>query len=154
MRKLYSSAFLLFAFVFAGCNPPGPASGDFNLPEGDAEKGRQHFVNLGCISCHVVRNVDLPEPDMEGPVNVVLGTQTRITSYGDLVTSIVNPSHRLSPRYPRDQVSNDGESLMVSNNDVMTVTQLTDLIAFLQPHYQKISRPGYTYPTYNYGEDR
>ena len=151
MRKL-SSLILVssFALLAAGCNQPGSSTTDFNLPEGDAEKGRQHFVALGCISCHTVRDIDLPDPEMEGPVSVMLGTRTRITSYGELVTSIVNPSHRLSPRYRKDEVSSDGESLMISNNDVMTVTQLTDLIAFLEPQYQKVSRPGYTYRTYDY----
>ena len=151
MRKL-SSLILMSSFVFlaAGCNQPGSSTTEFNLPEGNAEKGQEHFVTLGCNSCHSVRDVDLPEPEMEGPVSVMLGTRTRITSYGELVTSIVNPSHRLSPRYRRDQVSVEGESLMTINNDVMTVTQLTDLIAFLEPHYQKVSRPGYTYRTYDY----
>ena len=140
-------------FAIAACEPQGAASGDFNLPEGDAAKGQQHFVTLGCVSCHRIRDVDLPEPEERGPVRVLLGSTTRITSYGDLATSIVNPSHRLSPRYRKDEISKEGESLMTSNNDVMTVTQLTDLIAFLQPHYQKVSRPRYTYRTYRYSAD-
>jgi hypothetical protein len=37
---------------------------------------------------------------------------------------------------------------MTSYNDVLTVTQLTDLVAFLQAHYEKAERPGYKYPVY------
>jgi len=74
-------------------------------------------------------------------------------SYGQLATSIVNPSHRLSRRYRTDEVSQEGESLMTSYNDVLTVTQLTDLIAFLQAHYREAERPGYKYPVYTYQSD-
>lgn len=155
MRSCISGALLLvFMFLMSACGQQRSESREFILPEGSAERGEAHFVSLGCVSCHSILNYELPEAGADGPVNVMLGSSTRITTYGDLVTSIVNPSHRLSPRYPRDDISSDGESLMVSNNDVMTVTQLTDLIAFLQLHYQKVSRPGYSYPTYDYSGSR
>ena len=89
---------------------------------------------------------ELPDPAEAGPVRVLLGSRTgRSMSYGRLVTSIVNPSHRLSGRYRKNEISQQGESLMTSYNDVLTVTQLTDLIAFLQKHYVKAERPSYTY---------
>ncbi len=123
--------------------------GDIYLPEGDAAKGKMHFVSLGCIGCHSVVDADLPEPAQPGAVRVLLGSRTSANiSYGQLVTAIVNPSHRLSPRYRKDEVSQDGESLMISYNDVLTVTQLTDLVAFLQSSY-KAERVGYKYPVYS-----
>jgi len=126
--------------------------GGIHLPEGDASAGEMHFVSLGCVGCHSVIGAELPEP--VGPVRVLLGSRTgRRMSYGELVTSIVNPSHRLSGRYSRDEVSREGESLMTSYNDVLTVTQLTDLVAFLQAHYEKADRPGYKYPVYTYQSD-
>ena len=148
--KLSAACLLLSALLFSACQQQRAEHRQFVLPEGDAALGQQHFVELGCVSCHRVRNLDLPGAGEGGPVNVMIGSQTRITTYGDLVTSIVNPSHRLSPRYPRDQISEDGQSLMISNNDVMTVTQLTDLVAFLLPQYERVSRPGYKYRTYDY----
>jgi len=107
------------------------------------------------VSCHSVIGAELPEPAEEGPVRVLLGSHTGLRmSYGQLVTSIVNPSHRLSGRYHRDdEVSQEGKSLMTDYNDVLTVTQLTDLVAFLQAHYTKAERPGYKYPVYTYQSD-
>ena len=121
------------------------------LPEGDPAQGKTEFVMLGCAGCHSVVGADLPEAAEAGPVRVLLGSQTRRNmSYGQLVTSIVNPSHRLSPRYRKDAVSEEGQSLMVSYNDVMTITQLSDLVAFLQEHYVDSERQGYKYPVYDY----
>ena len=112
------------------------------------------LVSLGCVSCHSVIGAEPPDPAEAGPVRVVLGSRSgRRMSYGQLVTSIVNPSHRLSARYHKDEVSQQGESLMTSYNDVLTVTQLTDLIAFLQKHYVKAERPGYKYHVYSYQSD-
>ena len=134
----------------SACERDERKQGDIYLPEGDAAKGEMHFVALGCTGCHSVVDAKLPEPAMAGPVNVVLGSRTSGgVSYGQLVTAIVNPSHRLSPRYRKDEVSRDGESLMISYNDVLTVTQLTDLVAFLQSRY-KAERAGYKYPVYSY----
>jgi len=124
---------------------------DLHLPKGDAARGETTFVSLGCVSCHSGTGAELPEPDEAGPIRVALGSRTgRRMSYGRLVTSIVNPSHRLASRYRKDEVSEDGESLMSTYNDVMTVTQLTDLVAFLQAHYTDTERPGYKYPVYDY----
>ncbi len=148
MRKRHSLAAYFFALLaLGGCDPGDRAQGRIHLPEGDPERGKAHFVALGCVNCHVVVGAELPEP--EGPLRVILGSTGRIASYGDLVTSIVNPSHKLSPRYREDEVSEDGESLMAVYNDVMTVSQLTDLVAFLQQHYQRISRPRYQYRRYD-----
>jgi hypothetical protein len=80
-----------------------------------------------------------------GAVDVELGgTVTRVKTYGELVTSIINPSHKLAPGYPLDEISTDGESLMTLAhlNDVMTVQQLIDLVAFLQARYQ-VAPPQY-----------
>ena len=71
-------------------------------------------------------------------------------SYGQLVTSIVNPSHRLAPKYFSENIAKDGESLMTNYNDMLTVTQLTDLVAYLQLHYEDVLRPGFQYPSYKY----
>jgi hypothetical protein len=66
-----------------------------------------------------------------------------VKTYGDLVTSIVNPSHRLARGYPREEVSTDGVSLMswVFLNEVITVQQLIDIVAFLQDEYEFVPPP-------------
>lgn len=140
--------------LVSACDLSDRSQGDIHLPEGDAARGEVQFVSFGCDSCHTVIGADLPDPVEQGPVRVLLGSQTgRQVSYGQLVTSIVNPSHRLSARYRREEISQEGESLMNSYNDVLTVTQLTDIVAFLQAHYVEAERPGYMYPVYSYQSD-
>ena len=155
MRSLLISLVSIFLLLCASaCEQVGQGKGAIHLPEGDPSKGARHFVSLGCVGCHQVVGADLPEPVAAGPVRVLLGSKTGQTmSYNQLVTSIVNPSHRLSSRYRKDEVSQDGQSLMTSYNDVLTVTQLTDLVAFLQAHYTEADRPGYKYPVYTYQSD-
>ena len=155
MRSLFNSLVALSALIcLSACDRVDRKQGDFYLPEGDAAKGEMYFASLGCTSCHSVIGAEVLEPAEPGAVRVLLGSRTgRRMSYGQLVTSIVNPSHRLSARYRKDEVSQEGKSLMTSYNDVLTVTQLTDLVAFLQAHYETPDRPGYMYPVYTYQSD-
>jgi hypothetical protein len=128
-----------------------PSSEDvFSLPDGDAERGMQLFVDLGCNGCHVISGVDLPEPAGPRQLEIVLGGKTtRARSEAYLVTSIINPSHRLPTNYPLAQVSKGGESRMPVYNDVITVTDLVDLVTFLHPTFQVV-RPRVHYEPYDY----
>ena len=72
------------------------------------------------------------------PQLCVFSRQTsRVRTYGELVTSIINPSHRLAPGYDPAYVTTGGESIMTlaNINAVMTVQQLIDVVAFLQSRY-------------------
>ena len=64
------------------------------------------------------------------------------------MTSIINPSHRLAKGYPVYAVSVDGKSKMKNYNDAMTVTQLTDLVAFVQSKYKLLEYELTDYPIY------
>ncbi|MGI9200793.1 MAG: c-type cytochrome [Woeseiaceae bacterium] len=145
----------LFAVLcLSACDQVGQSENTIYLPEGDADSGKETFVALGCVSCHSVVGAELPDTAEAGSIRVLLGSQTsRRMTYGELVTAIVNPSHRLSTRYRKDEISQNGESLMTSYVDVMTVAQLTDLAAFLQQHYVKAERAGYKYPVYDYSAE-
>ena len=135
----------------ASCDLIGQSTQGFVLPEGNDENGRDAFVSLGCTACHTVRDLDLPMPAAKGPVTVVLGGRVaRVKTYDQLLSSIVNPSHRLARGFPKDAVSRGDQSLMTVYNDVMTVTQLIDIVAFLQSEYELIPRPGYRYRVYSY----
>lgn len=117
--------------------------GRVHLPQGDADKGREAFVYLRCHACHEIAGFD-PPATIVAETRVRLGGQTtRVKSYGDLVTSIANPSHRLTEGYPADAVTVDGVPLMtlIRLNEVMTVQQLIDLVAFLQTEYEVASPP-------------
>lgn len=132
-----------------GCTP-GPTSGKgFTLPDGDATQGKVAFVELNCHRCHTVSGVgDLPQVE-EREINVRLGGEVaRIGTYGELVTAVINPSHRLAKGHVHKDVSEDGQSLMKNYNDVLTVTQLIDLVAFLQSHYSLRAYEPTHYPMY------
>ncbi len=83
---------------------------------------------------------------------VVLGGKViRVKTYGELVTSIINPSHRISPQFAaRSDPSLGEESPMPAAklNQVMTVQQLVDLVAYLQPAYEVLPPPTSPYPNY------
>lgn len=130
---------------------PAPTSGKgFTLPEGNVEAGQTVFVDLKCHACHTVKDLELPEIDSEFNPKVDLGGKVvRISTYGELVTSIINPSHKLSRRYSEEAVAENGESKMKNYNDAMTVKQLTDLVAFLQSRYELAPvEPTYYPPLY------
>lgn len=138
-RKLAPMLIAMTAMVLlaAGCEG-GPKSGrGFRLPEGNAEKGKTAFVNLHCNACHTVQGVELPPPSSKSPITVVLGGEVmRVRTYGELVTSIINSSHIISEKYKQPL---EGKlSPMPEFNESMTVAQLIDLVAFLQPHYKQI----------------
>lgn len=123
------------ALLLTACQPS--EGGAYTFPEGDLGKGRQTFIDLGCISCHTVDGARALRDGMdEAERTIVLGGEkTRVYSYGELVTSIVNPTHKVSQTRLGTMVQNDGDSLMRDYNDIMTVTELMDLVTFLEAHY-------------------
>jgi L-cysteine S-thiosulfotransferase len=128
------------AFLSSCANPHSPAG--FRLPEGDAARGQQAFLDLECNACHRVSGLDLPAPTVEPPVPVVLGGEIpHVRTDGDLVTSIINPSHAIVPGFRESGLERNGQSRMLDYRDRMTVGQLVDLVAFLQSRYRVI-RPG------------
>lgn len=131
---------LITAFLVAatfGCDTGPKSSRGFRLPDGDIEKGKIAFVELECNSCHTMEGVELPTPEEAAPRLVDLGGEvSRLQTYGELVTSIINPSHDIASSYPKTLISITGESPMTNFNEVMTVQQMIDLVAFLQSGYQ------------------
>jgi L-cysteine S-thiosulfotransferase len=145
----------LLLMACAGLLPaclPGPESAmGFRLPEGDADRGLQAFHDLDCHRCHLVRGMDMPAADSDLEP-VVLGRDVgRVQTYGELVTSLINPTHKLAPGYDKADVTVGGESRMALAylNEVMTVQQLIDLVAFLQPRYE-VRPPQYDPYMYSY----
>ena len=140
-RVLCVSAIVVSAAVLQACATEWGRA--IHLPQGDANRGREAFVDLRCHVCHEVDGFDPPTP-IVAETRVRLGGQSlRVRTYNDLVTSIANPSHRLARGYPPETVAVEGVSLMslIYLNDVMTVQQLVDLVAFLQPRYEVVAPP-------------
>jgi hypothetical protein len=141
----------ILAMLYAIASVAGCAVEDkgFSLPPGDAERGRAAFISFRCFDCHEVHQVDLPKSDKSDQVLVKLGGEvTREKSYVDLVTGVINPSHRLAAGYVASEISDDGKSRMTVYNDVMTVAQLIDIVTFLQEHYELRPYEPTSYPDY------
>jgi len=129
LRALACGACLLAA---AACE-----NREFVLPKGDADAGKAAFASLGCNNCHSVEGHVEHAPLEDGAIHVELGgTVSRVKTYADLVTSIINPSHKLSRGLNTMTTTAEGESRMPIYNHVMTVQQLVDLTAFLETTYE------------------
>lgn len=142
--------FLLFALFVAigGCNQNPKSGAGFRLPDGDANQGREVFLYMQCNQCHTIAGTELPAIPFADPAYVELGGKVAtVKTYGDLVTSIINPSHKLASGYAKEKVSENGKSNMYTYNRHMTVQELIDLVAFLQSHYDVIP-PQFDYRIY------
>jgi L-cysteine S-thiosulfotransferase len=128
-----------------GCAGDAPSGRGFRLPDGDPEAGRRAFVELRCHVCHTVPSVDAKFEGTPAASVPLGGPVTRVQSYGELVTAIINPSHRIVLRVPQAPARPGEPSAMelARLNDHVTVQQLVDLVAFLQSTYQVVA------PTYN-----
>ena len=128
---------MLYGLIACDSGPRSPVG--FLLPDGEVELGKAAFVELECNSCHSVDGVDLPPPTLIPlpSASVVLGGQVfEIRTDGYLVTSIINPSHKLASGLDKEEITTStGESRMPDYSDIMTVRQLIDLVAFLQSRY-------------------
>jgi len=141
------TAALLLVFL-SGCRTYPDEIGSFRFPilDGDIQEGQDAFVRLECNQCHVVDGVQLPAFSGPRPVTVELGGEMYFAkTYGDLVTSIINPDHVLSDEYldqlPSEVRRRTNSSPMYMKED-MLVTELIDIVAFLSSRYRLL--PGYT----------
>lgn len=112
----------------SGGVPPG---WKFVLPQGDAAKGREAFVQLECYKCHAVKGERFPpsggDAQSVGP---------ELTGMGDrhpaeyLAESILAPNAVIiaGPGF----TGADGRSIMPSYADALSVAQLVDLVAYLK----------------------
>jgi sulfur-oxidizing protein SoxX len=122
-----------------GCVVGEKSAHGFRLPDGDVEQGRQVFVDLKCNNCHAVAGEDLPGPVAEPPLGFELGgVVTSVRTDGELVTAIVNPSHRLVAASPPERVASGGLSRMGDFSEAMTVRDLIDLVAYLHTRYEVV----------------
>ncbi len=122
----------------------------FVLPAGDVAIGKATFSTLYCTDCHHLGDMAWTGATYGDYPNIQLGGDvTKLKTYGELVTSVINPSHKISQRNMASDttMTPGGASKMETRcyNDVMTVQQLVDIVAFLQSEY-KLVVPTNTYP--------
>ena len=143
----YLMVFVLLCgtLLISSCNKQARG---FALPEGDIEKGKVTYKRLACNECHSVQNIEWKggKDNLKIPLG---GEVTSLKSYGSLVTSVINPSHKV-PWFYDQETSTEGDlSKMMNYNEVMTVQELIDIVTFLQSEYDVIAPPR-KYSPYHY----
>jgi sulfur-oxidizing protein SoxX len=139
MKTLICLTSIILLAVMAACSYGPDSPKGFSLPEGDVSKGEKVFTQFQCQACHTLKGYkdDSLIKEFDTPIPLG-GSSSLVITYAQLVTSVINPSHKLAPRSQaiQEKITNDdGSSKMRVFNDVMTVQQLIDLVAFLQPKY-------------------
>ena len=123
-----------------GCAPNPKSGRGFQLPPGNAEKGKAAFIQLKCTECHRVDGVDLPAPTAKPEIVVTLGGEvSHLRTYGQLVTAIIHPRLEISNQLHASAPMTG--SPMKDFNREMTVAQLVDIVTFLQPTYRELVPP-------------
>jgi sulfur-oxidizing protein SoxX len=137
MKEVIVCICLVCVVSLVACVKAIDSSEGFSLPQGDPENGKLVFLNNNCLSCHSIDGVSDVAITREREPAIVLGTSSAVvTTYAQLVTSIINPSHRISRASDWQTSDPMGHSLMRNYNDILTVSELIDLVAYLQPHYK------------------
>jgi hypothetical protein len=128
----------------------------FPVEQGDIAAGRQTFIEYRCHRCHTVAGVALPEIAGAASPRFELGGETsQVKAYSELVTSIINPNHRISDQY-REQLSQPARRALTTpmpmdHIETMTVREVIDLVAFLDSRYILID--DYRYDFFEDDED-
>ena len=148
MKFLLVTMISVFLTFLTACDPSAQG---FSLPAGDPEAGKIVYTTMQCNSCHKLPGIDqLPATD-ESTISVNLGGKVSKTkTYGELITSVINPSHRIARRWELQNTDDAGKSSMRNYNEVMTVSELVDLVTFLKSKYELKSYPQTVYPYYVY----
>ena len=158
-QKVFSIVCVLFGLVVVfllgyNINSEKSEGYGFSLPPGNAEAGKQTFVDLKCSHCHTVYgDADFSRPDSYKDLVVPLGGEVRVVkSYGELVTAIIHPSQSIRPDVNKQYVDAEGKSIMPDFSNVMTTRQMIDLVTYLEQHYEVVipQQPSNYYP---YGVD-
>jgi mono/diheme cytochrome c family protein len=154
LGRIAMKKFMILALLVActaggsGCDRDPMSEVGFRLPDGDPVAGREAFLYMQCNQCHTIAGEYLPTIPLADPPYVELGGPVaKVKTYGELVTAIINPSHKLANGYAEDLVSEDGESKMYVYNGYMTVQELIDIVMFLQPYYDVVV-PEFQYRVY------
>jgi len=105
-----------------------PEGWKLTWPQGDPVKGREVFVKLECYSCHAVKGEQFPAPSGEiGPELAAMGPLHDAEYFAE---AIIHPNAVIEKG--RDYEAADGSSKMPSYNDLVTVQEVIDLVAYLK----------------------
>ncbi len=131
---------LIVPLLLASCGTGRKGSAGFHVPDGDPEKGRAVFVSLRCYSCHRVAGADVPAPTAPPESIIEIGGTVPVPrTDGEIVASIIDPSHRLAAGKDRAAIASGRLSRMGDFGESMTVRELVDLTAFVQSRYEVVT---------------
>ena len=110
-----------------------PAGWKFTLPRGDPVEGRKVFVELECYKCHEIMGESFPAPAAgEKGVGPELSQMAGMHPAEFFAESIINPNAVIDQEdRARGYLGEDGKSKMPDYNDVLTVKQVADVVAYL-----------------------
>jgi len=128
--------------LLAACTMESPAVKGFVLPDGDVAQGEKVFIKYSCHGCHTIPGVDLPVVEPPPPFVMEIGGEVyRVKNEGELLTSVINPTHVVSEEFiaRMEGLGSTGASTpMPYYGDAMTITEMIDLVAFLRVQYSKM----------------
>jgi hypothetical protein len=137
----FSLCSLLLVAALTACTVESPPVKGFILPQGDVALGEQVFIKYGCYGCHAIPGVDLPILDPTPDLILEIGGEVyRVKNEGELLTAVINPTHVISPEFiaQLEEAGMGENSPMPYYGDVMTVSEMIDLVAFLKVQYVKL----------------
>jgi hypothetical protein len=135
---VYALSIVPIFWALLSCNIEGAG---FALPPGDLENGKMDFVGLACNQCHSVADLEWEGVDGQDVHFRLGGEVTKVKTYGELVTAVINPSHRIARNFRRENELTNGQSPMPNYNTVMTVQELVDIVTFLEKEYKLVPPP-------------
>jgi hypothetical protein len=140
IRSVILASVILLALP--ACSEEGKPVRGFVLPEGDIAQGEQVFVDFNCHGCHTIPDMEFPDTDFTPPFILEIGGEVyRVKTYGELLTSVVNPDHIISPKYIAMLESANREAVispMPYFGEEMTVAELIDVVEFLHAQYSRL----------------
>jgi L-cysteine S-thiosulfotransferase len=108
-----------------------PRGWKFLVPPGNPARGREAFAALECFACHTVSGEDFPKTSKRsqepGPDLTGMGSHHPAEYFAE---SIVNPNRVIVQG--QGYTGADSLSKMPDYADVMTIGQLTDIVAYLK----------------------
>jgi mono/diheme cytochrome c family protein len=110
-----------------------PETWKFSWPTGNPAAGREVFVKLECYTCHEVKGEQFPKPDPgddPGKVGPELSGMAPLHAAEYFAEAIINPNAVVEEG--KDYRAADGKSKMPSYNDLVTVQEVIDLVAYLK----------------------
>ncbi len=110
-----------------------PEGWKFSWPAGNAAAGQEVFVKLECYSCHEVKGERFPRPDPgrdPGKVGPELSAMAPLHASEYFAEGIINPGAVVEEG--KGYRASDGKSKMPSFNDLVSVQEVIDLVAYLK----------------------